>query len=115
MTTLTWMLRVINVPLALEMRPYPPVDAELHLDVGDDLLADNQDRFILQVSGGKGEVKRGGRGDLHLPIRSLSPLFTGFFSASQLARMGQLEGTEAAIATAQFLFHCDRPSLADIF
>ncbi|NEO28360.1 MAG: GNAT family N-acetyltransferase, partial [Kamptonema sp. SIO4C4] len=89
--------------------------AELHLEVEDDLLAENQDRCILRVSGGKGEVTRGGRGDLRLSIRTLSPLFTGLFSAPLLARMGQLEGTEGAIATAHALFPSDHPTLPDFF
>jgi predicted acetyltransferase len=65
-----WMLRVVDVGKALEKRGYPPgLQAELHLEVRDDLIAENNGRFILSVSNGRGEVTRGGKGELKLDIR----------------------------------------------
>ena len=54
---MNWMLRIINVPLALSKRGYPTtLAAELHLDVRDDLITANNGKFCLKVSQGKGEV-----------------------------------------------------------
>ncbi|MEW6499069.1 MAG: GNAT family N-acetyltransferase, partial [Cyanobacteriota bacterium] len=52
-----WLLRIVDVAKALEQRGYPPeVEAELHLDVRDNLLLENNGKFVLSVSGGRGEV-----------------------------------------------------------
>ena len=63
----TWMLRIIDLPAALTQRGYPlGIEAELHLDVQDDLLVANKGKFCLQVSQGKGKVSQGGNGGLKL-------------------------------------------------
>ncbi|MEO1132156.1 MAG: GNAT family N-acetyltransferase [Cyanobacteria bacterium J06639_1] len=65
-----WLLRIIDVKRALTTRGYPKhLNAELHLDVRDEWIEVNSDRFILQVSNGVAEVKRGGTGALKLDIR----------------------------------------------
>jgi predicted acetyltransferase len=111
-----WMLRIVNVAKALSERGYPPgVEAELHLAVHDDLLADNNGNFILRVSGGSGEVTRGGKGELRLNIRGLSPLYTGLYPPQQLQFSGFLEATDHAIATATEIFAGSVPWMADFF
>lgn len=111
-----WMLRIINVAKALSGRGYPDgVEAELHLAVQDDLLTDNNGNFILRVSGGSGEVTRGGRGDLQLNIRGLSPLYTGLYTPRQLEFSGFLEGSDRVIATATEIFASSVPWMADFF
>jgi predicted acetyltransferase len=88
----TWLLRVVDVAKALEKRGYPSgVQAELHLEVQDDLIAENNGRFILSVSHGQGEVTRGGTGELKLHIRELAPLYTSLFTPYQLQLTGRLE------------------------
>ncbi|MEO0375641.1 MAG: GNAT family N-acetyltransferase, partial [Cyanobacteria bacterium P01_A01_bin.17] len=94
-----WLLRVVNVPRALELRGYPTgVEAELHLEVVDDLLPSNAGFFTLGVSGGKGQVIRGGRGDLKMDIRGLASLYSGLMTALQLQKMGWLSGRGEALA-----------------
>lgn len=100
-----WMLRIVHVPLALEKRGYPTgLELELHLEVMDDLLPENQGKFILSVSNGQGNVGKGGRGDLKLDIRGLAPLYTGLFTPQQLALMGYLDAPEAVLSIATQLF-----------
>jgi predicted acetyltransferase len=111
-----WMLRVVDVGKALEKRGYPPgLQAELHLEVRDDLIAENNGRFILSVSNGCGEVTRGGKGELKLDIRGLAPLYTGLFTAHQLQVAGQLDATETALLGATQLFAGVSPWMPDFF
>ena len=93
-----WMLRVINVKDALEQRGYlPHLQTELHLDVRDGLIAENNDRFVLSIAEGKGHVTRGGKGEVKLDIRGLAPLYTGFFTPNQLQLAGLLEATKGIV------------------
>lgn len=111
-----WMLRIIDVAKALSERGYPAgVEAELHLTVQDDLLTNNNGNFILRVSGGSGEVTRGGKGELRLNIRGLSPLYTGLYTPRQLQFSGFLEASDRVLATATEIFAGSVPWMADFF
>jgi predicted acetyltransferase len=111
-----WLLRVVDVPKALEKRGYPVgVDAELHLNIQDDLLPENTGKFVLTVSGGSGEVTRGGRGDLQLNIGGLAPLYTGLFTPEQLKTAGLLASTDAALVAATQLFSGSEPWMSEHF
>lgn len=114
--TMRWLLRIVDVVNALEQRGYPAtLNAELQLDVRDDRLRENHDRFILSVSNGHAQVKRGGNGNLALDIRSLSPLYSGLFSPGQLRQMGYLEADEATVAIATAIFAGAPPWMPDFF
>jgi predicted acetyltransferase len=111
-----WLLRVVDVPKALEKRGYPVgVEAQLHLEVWDDLLVENNGRFVLTVSGGRGEVTRGGRGELQLDVRALAPLYTGLFTPHQLQLTAQIEASDAALSVAAQLFSGSEPWMSDKF
>jgi predicted acetyltransferase len=111
-----WLLRVVNVKKALEKRGYPVgVETELHLAIQDDLLPENNRRFILTVSGGQGEVTRGGRGELQLDVRGLAPLYTGLFTPHQLQSTGQMKATTSALSAAAQVFAGPEPWMADHF
>jgi predicted acetyltransferase len=111
-----WMLRVINVSTALEKRGYSPeIQAELHLEIRDDVLAENNSRFILSVANGRGEVTSGGKGEMKLDIRGLAPLYTGLFTPQQLQLAGQVDATEIAMSAATQIFAGASPWMADFF
>lgn len=111
-----WMLRIIDVQRALEARGYPlNIEADLHLDIQDNLLPENTGKFILSVFQGQGQITQGGRGELRLNIRGLGPLYTGLFSPHQLQLMGQLTGEEKALAIATQLFASPSPWMPDFF
>ena len=113
---LNWMLRIINVPLALSKRGYPQeLEAELHLDIQDELIAANNGKFCLKVSQGKGEVSIGGKGDFQIDIRSLASIYTSFVSPQQQQQLGNLKTTPEALATANLIFSGDCPWMADFF
>ncbi|MBW4689836.1 MAG: GNAT family N-acetyltransferase [Komarekiella atlantica HA4396-MV6] len=111
-----WMLRVIDLVKALEMRGYPPgIQAELHLEVKDDLLTDNNGKFILSVANGHGEVTKGGKGELQLDIRGLAPLYTSLFTPYHLQLAGKLDATETALFAATQIFAGVSPWMINFF
>ncbi len=111
-----WMLRVVNVVTALEKRGYPPgVQAELHLEIRDDLLGENNGKFILSVANGRGEITSGGKGELQLDIKGLAPLYTGLFTPQQLQLAGKLAATETALLAATQIFAGASPWMPDFF
>ena len=85
------------------------------MEVWDDLLPENNGKYVLGVSGGRGQVTKGGRGDLRLNVRGLAPLYTGLFTPYQLQLTGQLEATDNAIAVAALMFAGSEPWMPDFF
>ncbi|WP_414578194.1 enhanced intracellular survival protein Eis [Anabaena sp. CCY 9402-a] len=111
-----WMLRIVDVCKALSARGYPPgVEAELHLDIQDNLLTSNQGKFILSVANGRGEVTKGGKGELKLDIQGLAPLYSSLFTPSQLQLAGKLDATATALSTATQIFAGVSPWMMDFF
>ncbi|PIG91517.1 GNAT family N-acetyltransferase [Gloeocapsopsis sp. IPPAS B-1203] len=111
-----WMVRIVDVMKALEKRGYPQgLVTELHLEVRDDLIVENNDKFILKVAQGRSEVVRGGKGELKLDVRGLSPLYTGLFTPQQLQLVGWLEATETALSIATQIFVSSSPWMSDFF
>ncbi len=98
------------------MRGYPPdLEAELHLQVADDLIPSNANPLILSISQGKAQTQPGGRADLQLSIRGLAPLFTGLLTPAQLQLLGYLTGSSEALATATRIFAGSEPWILDRF
>jgi predicted acetyltransferase len=115
-TQFRWLLRIVDVIKALEMRGYPSgIQAELHLDIKDNLLDANNGKFILSVANGRGEVTKGGKGELQLDVRELAPLYTNLFTPYHLQIAGKLHGTQTAISAATQIFASASPSVADFF
>ena len=111
-----WVLRIVDVAGALRARDYPPgLEAELHLDVRDDLLPMNNGQFTLRVAGGRATVQRGGKRRLRLDVRDLAALYTGHLSPAELRLVGSLDGPEPDLATAGLVFAGPRPFMSDMF
>jgi predicted acetyltransferase len=111
-----WMLRIVDVCKALAARGYPPgVEAELHLDIQDNLLSANQGKFILSVANGRGEVTKGGKGEFKLDIQGLAPLYSSLFTPHQLQLAGKLDATATALSTATQIFAGVSPWMMDFF
>ena len=110
------MLRLVDVPAALQARGYPPdLHADLHLDVRDDLLPANSGRIVLTVEDGHGRVRPGGAGHLRLGVRELAAIYTGFMAPAEVRALGAIEGSADALALAGAIFAGPRPWLADMF
>ncbi len=112
-----WMLRIIDLPAALAARGYDDaVEGELHLEIADNLLTENAGRWILRVTDGKATVKRGGDGRIAMDIQFLAPLFSSFYSAEDLLRMGVVEASDAAqVALASRIFAGPAPWVPELY
>jgi len=111
-----WLLRVTDVPAALSARGYPEgVEGELTLRIEDDVIPENAGGWTLAVEGGRGEARPGGREDIGMHVRTLAPLYTGLHSATELRRLGFLEGDDEAVGVADRLFAGSEPWMPDHF
>lgn len=113
---MNWMLRIVDVQRALTERGYPSgLEAELHLEVRDNVLPANDGRFVLEVAGGKGTVRSGGEGTIRIDVRGLAPLYSGFLGAEELRATDYIDGADTHLATATAVFAGPAPWLADFF
>ena len=111
-----WMLRVVDVARALEARGYPPgLSERLELAVHDDVLPENEGRFVLEVSGGRAVVGAGGSGAVALDVRALAQLYTGHLSPEVLRITGRLQASDADVVTATGVFAGSPPWMVDEF
>lgn len=112
-----YMLRILDVGLALEERGYPRATHDrLVLEVSDPELPENGGRFTLEVEDGRGRVERGGAGPaLRASINGLSSLYGGYLPASELARLGWLEGDDEALRAADHIFAGRTPWMSEMF
>jgi predicted acetyltransferase len=113
---ITWMLRMVDVGRALELRGYPPMLAtELHLDVVDELLPDNSGKITLRIEDGVGQVRRGGAGAMRIPVTALASLYSGFYNGTALRAAGLLEADANGVAKADAVFAGPPPWMRDKF
>jgi predicted acetyltransferase len=115
---LRWMVRMLDVEAALAARGYPRgIEREIALEVEDDRIARNRDRFCLELGGGRAAVRRGGGGAaaVRVSIRGLSALYTGYLSAERLARAGLARGEPDALAAVSAVFSAPPPWLPEMF
>lgn len=112
-----WMLRLLDVPRALEARGYPAgAEAELVFCVADPLFDDNAGPWCLEVAGGKARVgpTTASPGD-PLPIGLLSSLYSGFVSPFDLVALGAINPGDPRIAPLTEIFAGPTPWMPDSF
>ncbi|MBY0310938.1 MAG: GNAT family N-acetyltransferase [Phycisphaerales bacterium] len=113
-----WMLRIVNVPKALEQRGYhPAARGVVQLDLHDETIPANSGSWTLAVERGQATVKKENqiRPTIRTTTQALAPLYTGLYTARQLRLMGWLEGDDAAIDAADGLFMGTMPWMSDFF
>lgn len=111
-----WMLRVVHLEQALMARGYGPgLSAELHLNVRDDVLAENEGRWVVRVRDGAATVERGGQGTLEIDVRGLASLYSGYATPAALVAQGYLTGPSAELLAAGSVFAGPFPWLRDQF
>ncbi len=109
-------LRVVDVAQALAARGYPPgLSGELHFEIFDELLPWNHGRFVLELAGGRGQVRAGGSGRVRLHVRALASLYSGYLTAPELRGLGALEAPDADLVLALLMFAGPRPWTPDMF
>ncbi|MGZ8661356.1 MAG: GNAT family N-acetyltransferase [Actinomycetota bacterium] len=100
-----WMLRLLDVPAALEARGYPAIDAEATFAVDDAMYPDNAGAWHVSVSGGRASAERlDGHDRLALPIGVLSSMFSGYLRAHDAVRLGYLDADDPAVDALAAIF-----------
>lgn len=98
-------VRIVDVPRALEARPYAEAGV-LTFRVHDDLAPWNDGAWRFETDGEESRVTpaEGATADLDLSVNALASLLTGFRSATRLERAGMLSGDPAAVRRADAIF-----------
>jgi predicted acetyltransferase len=110
-----FMVRLLDVPAALEARGYPEVDGEAVVAVTDDLFPSNEGPFRLVAESGKVRVEPTEGGGRSLSIGHLSSLFAGHVSPADLVRVGALDRDDPGIPFLTRLFAGSPPWATDFF
>jgi predicted acetyltransferase len=112
-----WMLRIVRVAEALRGRGYPPSAATLAFEIDDPILPENSGGWVLSIDGsGRAEVtRRQGEEPIRLGIAALAPLYSGLWSATELAAHGLVHAPAASLAIADRVFSGPHPWMADTF
>ena len=111
-----WMLRVVDAPGAVAERGFPPgAEVTAALDLADPARPDNQGRWTLQVSGGKGVLTAGATGEpVSLGPRGFAALYAGT-PVVTLRRAGLASGGTPAADAALDTAFAAHPYLLDYF
>ena len=93
-----WMLRIIDVPRALEARGYRrAVSVRLELEVHDAQADWNSTRWVLEVADGRARVTPGGSGAVQCDVGALASLYASAYSAATLVRSGAIRADARAV------------------
>jgi predicted acetyltransferase len=114
-----WMLRLVDLPAALQARPWPSgVAGRVELRVEDRVCPWNTGVWRLELSGGAARVEpvAGEAPGAAADIRGLASLFTGFAGPDDLVRAGLLSGFEPdALDLLRAAFASPRPWTAEFY
>jgi predicted acetyltransferase len=114
-----WMLRITDLAKALTQRGYPRhVTATIQLNIHDPIVRENDGSWTLHVEHGRAEVKKEAamRPTITCEISALAPIYSGFYTATQAALLGWVEGEKGALAAADAIFGgVGTPWMTDFF
>lgn len=113
-----WLMRIVDPAVAIGARGYlPGIETAFVIDLDDPLLSANSGRLTVRVEDGRGRVEpdTGGLPVLRMTIGALAPLYTGFLTAFELAKLGLVEGEPEALARASLAFAGPAPWTSDKF
>ena len=114
--TFRWMLRLLDVPAALEARGYPPVDGSATIAVEDGMFAENRGPWRIEATGGSIHVEPDPGSEVRpIPIGVLSSMFTGYLSPFDAARLGLVDAADPAVPFLARLFAGPAPFMLDFF
>jgi predicted acetyltransferase len=118
-----WMLRLVDLPAALQARPWPSgVTGQVAFRVEDPVCPWNTGTWRLELADGKALAEPAaapGSGPAAAPIadiRGLASLFTGFATPDDLVRAGLLTGFDpGAVELLRAAFASPRPWTAEFY
>lgn len=114
-----WMVRVLDVARAISARGFPAgVRSEVAIDIADDLITENTGTWMIRVADGRASATRSPASSdaLRCDIGAIAPLYSGLYTVRQLALLGRVQGSPAAIAAADATFRgAGTPWMSDMF
>jgi len=111
-----WMIRIVDVERALTERGYAEgIETELHWEVQDPLIPQNQGRFIQRISGGRAQVERGGEGRIVTGVRGMASVYSGFLTPETARMVRLLDGPPDDLRRARLVFSGPPPWMSDMF
>jgi predicted acetyltransferase len=91
-----WMCRLVDPAAAVAGRGWPAhVSGRAELDLVDPVWDDRGGPWTLEIADGEAQLERGGAGTVRVEVGPLASWFTGWASATRLARYGKLAGADA--------------------
>jgi len=111
-----WMLRLLDVPAAIEARGYPHhVNAAVGIGVRDPLFAENEGPWRVEVTDGVAKVGPADRADATADVQTWASIWSGLHTPTQAARLGGLVASDDALAALSSMFTGPTPWLADFY
>jgi predicted acetyltransferase len=99
------MLRLLDVPAALERRGYPSEDGSCTIAVDDPLFPQNAGPWRIEAKRGKvAVVAADGPSGRAVPIGALSSMFSGYLRPADAVRLGHLVADDPAVDLLSRLF-----------
>jgi predicted acetyltransferase len=116
--TFRYMVRLLDVPAAIEARGYSPlVDAAVTIGVADPLFDENAGPWRVEVSGGTAKVvpEPGARAQAATDVQTWAAMFTSHLRPRDAVRQGRLEASEAALEALDAVFAGPSPWICDFY
>jgi predicted acetyltransferase len=116
-TTLRFMIRIVDLPGAFAARGYPPdlrLGADFELDDKD--CPWNSGRWRLSIEGGQATAAKGGDGTIKVTPTALATLYSGYLSPHAMSAAGLLPGAgDRDLADLTAAFAGPTPWMPEIF
>jgi len=114
--TFRWMLRLLDVPAAIEARGYSPlIDASVTIAVRDSLFDENEGPWNIEVGCGQAKVFPAEQADATVDAQMLASIWSSMHRTRDAARIGGLQATPQAIEALELIFGGPLPWIADFF
>lgn len=111
-----WMLRLVDVPAAIESRGYPPhVETAITIAVEDPVLPGNAGAWRIEVSGGSAKVVPGEAPQAAADVSTWASIWSGLHHPGDAARLGGLRADADALGTLRSIFGGPAPWSADFY
>jgi predicted acetyltransferase len=110
------MLRLLDVPAAIEARGYPAhVEAEVSIAVDDPQFAENAGPWRVEVSGGTAKVSATDAADARASVQTLASVWSSLLRPADAVRTGGLEATPRALDALERIFAGPLPWTGDFY
>lgn len=106
-----WMMRLLDVPAALEARGYPPVDTDVVIAIEDERWPENAGPWRIEVRGGVAKVTPADAAEAPrpIPIGTMSSMFNGWLRVPDAVQLGVLDPDDPSLEGLEAMFNGPDP------